>query len=55
MKKVSSTSKQDIANDVGSVSFMCPRCGKAEIVRSSKDRAIVVSYTCPECGFTGPN
>lgn len=44
-----------IANDKGAVTFICPACGKHEIVRSSAARKVVAKYTCPECGFTGPN
>lgn len=44
-----------LTNDKGSVSFMCPSCGDYEIVRSKKARQIVAKYTCPKCGFTGPN
>ncbi|MCC7574179.1 DUF1610 domain-containing protein [Candidatus Woesearchaeota archaeon] len=44
-----------VTNDRGSVSFMCPNCGDYEIVRSSKARKIASKYTCPKCGFVGPN
>lgn len=44
-----------ITNDVGSVTFKCPKCGEYEIVRSKKARQIVAKYTCPKCGFVGPN
>lgn len=44
-----------LANDVGATSFPCPKCGKAIINRTRKSREIVVKYTCPECGFVGPN
>ena len=44
-----------VANDKGSVTFNCPKCGKYEIVRSRHAREIVAKYTCPGCGFTGPN
>jgi Zn-ribbon RNA-binding protein len=47
--------KKDITNDNGSVKFMCPGCGKYEIIRCTKCRQIVAKYTCPECGFIGPN
>lgn len=39
----------------GDVSFMCPKCGKAKIVRTKHERKLATQYTCPECGFTGPN
>ncbi|MGE0792809.1 MAG: zinc finger domain-containing protein [Candidatus Woesearchaeota archaeon] len=44
-----------LTNDQGSTSFKCPGCGKEEIVRCRKCREIVVKYTCPQCGFVGPN
>jgi predicted RNA-binding Zn-ribbon protein involved in translation (DUF1610 family) len=46
---------KNITNDTGSVKFKCPNCGKTEIIRSKHDRATVVRYRCPECGFEGPN
>ncbi len=54
-KKICISCKKDIANDIGSAIFMCPACGKYEIVRCSQCRQIVAGYTCPECGFEGPN
>ncbi len=47
--------KQKIANMHGSVRFMCPNCGKHEIVRCRHCREISSKYKCPECGFDGPN
>lgn len=44
-----------ITNDAGSVNFKCPNCGKMDIIRCSDCRKIAVKYTCPECGFSGPN
>jgi predicted RNA-binding Zn-ribbon protein involved in translation (DUF1610 family) len=44
-----------IVNDVGSVKFSCPNCGKYTIIRCSKCRKIVTKYKCPGCGFEGPN
>jgi predicted RNA-binding Zn-ribbon protein involved in translation (DUF1610 family) len=46
------STKQNISNDVGSVSFPCPSCGK-KIIRSKNARQNVVKYTCG-CGFVGP-
>lgn len=43
-----------MTNNVGGVSFPCPQCGR-EINRTRKEREIVIKYTCPECGFEGPN
>lgn len=44
-----------ITNDRGAVIFPCPKCGEHEIVRSSQARKIAAPYTCPNCGFVGPN
>jgi len=44
-----------ITNNKGSVTFNCPKCSDFEIVRSKNARQIVSKYTCPKCGFTGPN
>ena len=44
-----------ITNDKGAVTFKCPNCNDYEIVRSKNARQIVAKYTCPKCGFTGPN
>ncbi|MCA9478322.1 MAG: DUF1610 domain-containing protein [Nanoarchaeota archaeon] len=44
-----------LTNDIGATSFPCPQCGKATIFRSRNSREICVKYTCPECGFVGPN
>jgi len=47
--------KKPLTNDIGSVKFTCPNCGKFEIVRCRNCREIVSKYTCPNCGFEGPN
>ncbi len=52
--KCSSCNKR-VANMKGVARFMCPKCGKQEIVRCPQCRKIVAKYSCPECGFTGPN
>lgn len=52
---LSTTSKDNIANDVGAVMFACPACGYDKIIRSSGERKNVTNYVCPKCGFTGPN
>ena len=46
---------KDIANDVGSTSFMCPSCNEAEIIRCADCRKTGAKYKCPKCGFEGPN
>ncbi|PIN79997.1 RNA-binding protein [Candidatus Woesearchaeota archaeon CG10_big_fil_rev_8_21_14_0_10_32_9] len=53
-KKCNSTNVR-ITNDKGSVIFKCPSCKDFEIVRSRHSRQIVAKYTCPKCGFIGPN
>ena len=50
-----SSCKKRIANDTGTVTFMCPKCGKAEIIRCKHCREVAAKYECPECGFKGPN
>jgi predicted RNA-binding Zn-ribbon protein involved in translation (DUF1610 family) len=47
--------KKQVTNEAGSVKFMCPNCGKYEIVRCNHCRKIAAKYKCPECGFEGPN
>ena len=44
-----------VVNDKGGVNFLCPNCGKYEIVRCSKCRVNAAKYNCPNCGFIGPN
>jgi len=50
-----SATKKELVNDRGSVIFKCPNCLKADIVRSHKCRILATKYTCPNCGFEGPN
>jgi len=47
--------KKPLTNDIGSVKFLCPNCGKFEIIRCKNCREIVSKYKCPNCGFEGPN
>ncbi len=47
--------KKEITNDQGAVNFMCPNCGKYEIIRCTHCRTLSAKYKCPECGFEGPN
>jgi Zn-ribbon RNA-binding protein len=54
-EKICLSTKRKVANDPGSVSFMCPNCLKYEIVRSSHARSNAIKYKCPNCGFEGPN
>lgn len=53
--KIDKASGRSIANDGSSVQFPCPACDDYTIVRSKQSRQIVVQYTCPKCGFVGPN
>jgi predicted RNA-binding Zn-ribbon protein involved in translation (DUF1610 family) len=54
-KFVCSSCKKQITNEKGSVKFMCPSCGKYQIIRCKHCRAIAAKYKCAECGFEGPN
>ena len=47
--------KKKITNDAGTAKFPCPACAKETIVRCKHCREIAAKYTCPECGFSGPN
>ena len=49
-----SVTKKTVYNDRGAVKFLCPQCGKTEIVRSTEARVNAMRYSCA-CGFTGPN
>lgn len=55
MEKQCTSCKVRITNKDGSVTFMCPNCGKTEIVRCTECRKLATKYKCAECGFTGPN
>lgn len=48
------TCKEPVTNDLGTVRFKCPSCGKVDIVRSRNMRAIAARYVCHECNFAGP-
>ncbi|MFW6013630.1 MAG: zinc finger domain-containing protein [Nanoarchaeota archaeon] len=54
-KYLCTSCKKDITNDVGSTRFMCPACGKIEIIRCNACRKLGTRYTCSDCGFVGPN
>jgi predicted RNA-binding Zn-ribbon protein involved in translation (DUF1610 family) len=47
--------KKELTNESGVVRFICPNCGKFEIIRCKDCRNLGIKYECPECGFTGPN
>ena len=44
-----------LTNLKGSTKFMCPSCGKFEIIRCKHCREIAARYTCGNCSFSGPN
>ncbi|MBN1644945.1 DUF1610 domain-containing protein [Candidatus Woesearchaeota archaeon] len=50
-----SSCKEDITNQRGTVKFMCPKCGKTEIIRCPHCKKIAAKYKCSACGFEGPN
>ncbi|MBW2999178.1 DUF1610 domain-containing protein [Candidatus Woesearchaeota archaeon] len=52
---ICSSCKKRITNLEGTTRFMCPKCGKHEIIRCGQCRKIVAKYECPGCGFVGPN
>jgi len=52
---ICSSCKKRVVNMPGVAKFMCPKCGKHEIVRCPNCRKIVAEYACAECGFKGPN
>jgi len=52
---ICSSCKTRITNAAGSTQFNCPKCGKVKIIRCNHCRDIAAKYTCPECGFSGPN
>lgn len=54
MEKKCLTTKKNISNDIGCVSFPCPSCGET-ITRSKDARQNVIKYKCSKCGFEGPN
>jgi hypothetical protein len=39
----------------GTVRFVCPQCSEMEIIRIPQARKMAAKYSCPKCGFTGPN
>ena len=45
---------KDIRAKDNFVRFLCPNCGKAEIIRCSTCKALSRKYKCPSCGFVGP-
>ncbi|MBS3137641.1 DUF1610 domain-containing protein [Candidatus Woesearchaeota archaeon] len=54
-KLVCVSTGSEVTNQIGSVTFPCPSCGKVKITRSQYAREIAAQYKCSNCGFTGPN
>lgn len=54
-KVVCNSCKKSVSNDSETARFVCPNCGKTEIVRCGYCRKIVAKYKCPACNFEGPN
>ena len=46
--------KVRVGNMAGAVRFMCPCCGKKELIRCEHCRKVAAKYKC-DCGFEGPN
>ncbi|MBU0999712.1 RNA-binding protein [Patescibacteria group bacterium] len=47
--------KVKVGNMAGAVRFMCPSCGKKELIRCEHCRKVAAKYTCSSCSFSGPN
>ncbi|MBI4141661.1 RNA-binding protein [Candidatus Woesearchaeota archaeon] len=54
-KLVCISCKKLLSNNSGIARFLCPQCGKSEIVRCAHCRKIAAKYVCPQCNFEGPN
>ena len=55
VKVVCNSCKKVLTNMGGTARFLCPQCGKTEIVRCAHCRKIAAKYVCIECNFEGPN
>lgn len=53
--KICTSCKIRVTNLPGTVTFPCPKCAKEQILRCPHCRKTSVKYTCPKCGFIGPN
>ncbi|RJQ20559.1 RNA-binding protein [Candidatus Woesearchaeota archaeon] len=49
------TCKTQATGQRGIAKFDCPACLKHQIIRCARCREIAAKYTCPACGFEGPN
>jgi len=54
-KLVCCSCKEEITNQRGTARFLCPKCGKMEIIRCPHCRKLAAKYQCPACQFEGPN
>ena len=54
-EKICVACKKRVTNDLGSVTFDCPKCGEYKILRCTTCRRNATKYTCANCGFQGPN
>ena len=52
LKKCSSCNK---GIQEGATIFLCPKCGKEEIIRCKDCKRLGTKYKCSSCGFWGPN
>lgn len=53
VKKRCVSCKEEISSHPHSVQFKCPNCDET-IIRCGKCRKLMLKWTCPSCGFTGP-
>ncbi|MBS3164476.1 RNA-binding protein [Candidatus Woesearchaeota archaeon] len=44
-----------VTNTTATTVFKCPQCQNYDIMRCGPCRENAVSYSCPACGFMGPN
>ncbi|MBS3147704.1 RNA-binding protein [Candidatus Woesearchaeota archaeon] len=49
------TCKQPSIGQTGFTIFKCPKCLKTDLSRCSHCRKIAAKFSCPQCGFEGPN
>jgi len=54
MKYKCTSCSAEIAPRENATRFLCPNCGKGEIVRCEKCRKLSNVYKCPVCGYKGP-
>ena len=54
MANICVSCKKDISSGKNSTKFICPECGKNEIIRCGNCRKLSTKYKCEECGSEGP-